>query len=246
MKCDKNNYDAIACNEILNSCEEIILESGILSFNHTNVIKNNICSSRKLYKYFSSREEIVICLLLRRTVAYEIESFLKLHSDLPAITKLFVPTLMTFEVSRIDPIYQKACLMATNIGVWQVAHETKQKKLTIAENRYIATIHHVVKHAIDKGELLQDCFEHISRDIYLYNMGKLLSQGSIISKNASMQPIEKHDANSLIALTGHYMVKQNVTSNLILRLNDMICDYLSEGRNISCDRCHYFKDSWKL
>ena len=123
MKCDQSNYDATACNNILNACEELILGNGVLSFNHTSVLKNNICSSRKFYSYFSSREEIVICLLLRRTVAYEIEHFLQLHSELPVIAKLFVPTLMTFEVSRIDPIYQKACLMATIIGVWQVAHE---------------------------------------------------------------------------------------------------------------------------
>lgn len=241
MKCDKNDYDAIACNDILNSCEELILEDGILSFNHTNVIKKEICSSRKLYKYFSSREEIVICLLLRRTVAYEIENFLKSHYDLPTITKLFVPSLMTFEVSRIDPIYQKACLMATNIGVWQVAHEAKQKKLETAEHRYIATIHDVVNLAIENGDLLPDCLPYISRDIYLYNMGKLLSLGSIISKDDTIKPLNTNDANSLIALTGHYMIKKNITPNLLLRLNDKVCSYLSQGRNISCDRCHYFK-----
>lgn len=241
MKCDKSDYDSVACNNILNACEELILGSGVLSFNHTSVLKNNICSSRKFYSYFNSREEIVICLLLRRTVAYEIEHFLKFHSDLPVAIKLFVPTLMTFEVSRIDPIYQKACLMATNIGVWQVAHENKQRKLAVAEHRYMKTIRDVVKLAIEGGELFPNSFEHIVNDLYLYNMGKLLALGTIISQRQSMKPLDKHDAETLIALTSHYRMKNNVTSSLILRLNDKICDYLGGERNISCERCHYFK-----
>jgi hypothetical protein len=241
MKCDKENYDAITCNKILDASEKLILEHGILSFCHTKIVKDYVCSARKFYSHFSSREDILICLLLRRTVTYEIESFLQANSELPVIAKLFVPSLMTFEVSRIDELYLKACLTATNIGVWQVAHEEKQQKLKVAEQRYIQTINNVVNEAIIAGELKPDCFEHIVNDLYYYNMGKLTALGSIIAKNKSVTIVDQYDAESLLALTSHYRNKQNLTSTLILRVYELIKIHLSGDRNISCEHCHYFK-----
>ncbi len=241
MKCDKENYDAITCNKILDASEQLILEHGILSFSHTKVVKDHICSARKFYHHFNSREDILICLLLRRTVVYEIEHFLQTNSELPVIAKLFIPSLMSFEVARVDPIYLKACLMATNIGVWQVAHEEKQKKLKVAELRYIGTIKNVVNEAIAAGELKADCCEHIVNDLYYYNMGKLMALGSIISQDKSVAIVSQYDAESMLALTSHYRKKHNLTSTLILRVYDLIKNYLGGERNISCERCHYFK-----
>lgn len=241
MKCDKENYDAITCNNILDASEKLILENGILSFSHTKIVKDHICSARKFYSHFNSREDILICLLLRRTVAYEIEHFLQTNSDLPVLAKLFVPSLMSLEVSRVDAVYLKACLMATNIGVWQVAHEEKQKKLKVAEQRYIDTIKNVVNEAIAAGELKTDCFEHIVNDLYYYNMGKLMALGSIISQDKSVIIVDQYDAESMLALTSHYRVKHNLTSSLILRTYDLVKSYLGEERDISCERCHYFK-----
>jgi hypothetical protein len=243
MKCDKENYDATTCNNILDASEQLILEHGILSFSHTKIVKDHICSARKFYSHFNSREDILICLLLRRTVAYEIEHFLQTNSELPVLAKLFVPSLMTLEVSRIDTVYLKACLTATNIGVWQVAHDEKQKKLKVAEQRYIKTIENVVNEAITAGELKDDCFAHIVNDLYYYNMGKLMALGSIVSQNKSAVIVNKYDAESMLALTSHYRKNKTLTSTLILRTYELIKNYLGGERKISCERCHYFKQN---
>ncbi|WP_192022047.1 hypothetical protein [Shewanella sp. WPAGA9] len=241
MKCNEINNDPLTCNKIINTCEKIIMESGILSFSHTKVLQENICSSRKFYEYFKSREEIVICILLRRTITFDIERFLEDNQDLPVIAKLFVPILITLEVIRIDPVYQKIALTARNIGLWQVAHEDKQKRLNEAEHRFIKVIKHVVDLSIENKDIEADCSDQLTHNLYFYNLGRIMASGSIISQGKKNSELEMTQAKRLLGITDNYRLKDNISPELLIRLNKKIVKYFGGKREINCERCMYFK-----
>ncbi|MCL2916360.1 TetR/AcrR family transcriptional regulator [Shewanella corallii] len=246
MGCQKSEQDREICNGIMREAEKLILEHGVLSFPYTSIIKKNLCSARVFYKHFSSREDILVCTLMRRSITWDVEHFLAKNPDLSKKVQVFIPTLISLEISRVDPVYVSACLIANNSSVWQLASEEKMRLLRMLDERYYKCIRDATRQAVDAGilEVTQEECDALTDDLYYYCLGKLASVPLIITNYRPLACLKKNEVQSLISLTSHHNWKEAVTKEELEDAYKRVVDYFHDARDgIDCERCIYIRET---
>ncbi len=247
LKCFDSKASREVCNQILIASEDLILEHGVISFTHSSIIKNKICSSRTFYNNFNSREDILVCTLLRRSVTYDIENFLRVHCDLPSNLLVFTPVLLSIEISRQDPVYLTACLSATNCGVWKLSSDDKVKTMRNIEGRYFYSMQSVAERSAQDGHLMQsdeDSIRQLGDVLYFYSMGKIFAIASTITSYRPIERMKNNELEGLLAQVNLFSWREPASLEDIRMVYGLVIAYLEQYRqNITCERCLYFKST---
>ncbi len=214
MKCFDSKASREVCNKIITASEELILDNGVLSFTHSSIIKKQICSSRTFYQNFNSKEDLLVCTLLRRSITYDIENFFRVHCKLAPNLMIFVPVLLSMEISRQDPVYLTASLTATNCGVWKLSSDDKVKTMRNIEGRYFYSMQSVAERAAEEGYLRYNNEEEIKRlgdMLYLYSMGKIFSISSTVNTYRPIERMRSNELECLLAQVNLFSWNENLT-----------------------------------
>ncbi|WP_220740337.1 TetR/AcrR family transcriptional regulator, partial [Shewanella sp. c952] len=114
MQCPNSHADAIRCNQLLDVAEELIDNQGVVSFRFAQIAKGAGCSTNTLYKYFESKEDVLVCLFLRNTTSSQIPIFIKENPDLTINERSILAVLFTFEVVKRSPIFNILRVVSIN------------------------------------------------------------------------------------------------------------------------------------
>ncbi|WP_025821201.1 TetR/AcrR family transcriptional regulator [Shewanella marina] len=237
--CDDN-----VCNKIINEAERLIIEHGTLSFTHSKIITSAICSTREFYKYFSGKEDLLACILLRRSIVYDIKHFLLNHPELSKPLSIYVPALLCVEIAKRDPIYAQACVVAGNATTWQVASENKIKKLKVIDEMFFHSFVETAKIIMSLQKLQTDKYAYaIANIMYFYSMGKLLSTTSISSATEQPKYVREDELEDLLRLSAGFDYDLSVNLSELKYLKQLVIIYLNRNRtteNVGCHRCKFF------
>lgn len=179
-------------------------------------------------------------------MAYEIETFLKFNSGINPRVLFFVPTLMSNEIIKFDPIYTKACLVAYNLGVWELASNEKMQALRQIDERYYKTIELAISIAVESGCLIleKEYYPNIIQDLYYYSMGRMLANSAVITNYRPIFNAKETEVSRLLDVVKHYNWQELATTEELVHIHGLIVNHLNEHRNtVTCDRCLYFQST---
>ncbi|MEC4727559.1 hypothetical protein HWQ46_18605 [Shewanella sp. D64] len=247
MKCFDSKASREVCNKILTASEALILEHGVISFTHTSIINQQVCSSRTFYNNFNSKEDLLVCSLLRRSITYDIENFFRVHHELTSNFLIFAPALLSVEISRQDPVYLTACLSATNCGVWKLSSDDKVKTMRNIEGRYFYSMQNVAERVALEGYLEHSDEEEVRQlgdALYLYSMGKIFAIASTVSGYRPIERMRNNELEGLLAQVNRFSWREPATLEDIKMVYGLVISYLEQYRqDITCERCLYFKST---
>lgn len=153
MQCPNNNSDSLRCNQLLDVAEELIDSQGVVSFRFAQIAKGAECSTNTLYKYFSSKEDVLVCLFLRNTTSSQIPAFIKENPDLTINERSVLAVLFTFEVVKRSPIFNILRVVSINSMFWQLASSDKIEVLKNRVNLFWSRIKRPLEDAVVSGDL---------------------------------------------------------------------------------------------
>ncbi|WP_125828474.1 TetR/AcrR family transcriptional regulator [Paraferrimonas haliotis] len=82
MKCPTEPLEIIRCNQILDAAENLIDTQGIISFKFSQLAQDVGSSTGTIYKWFKNKEDVLVCLFLRSSIASHLPRFIQQHKSL--------------------------------------------------------------------------------------------------------------------------------------------------------------------
>ena len=241
MQCPSNNLDAIRCNQLLDVAEQLVDSQGVVSFRFAQIAKGAGCSTNTLYKYFESKEDVLVCLFLRNTTSCQIPMFIKENPDLNIYEHSVLSILFTFEVVKRSPIFNILRVVAINSMFWQLASSEKVGILKNRVNLFWSRIKRPLEIAVEKGELqaTQVEIDDLSQALYFFLAGATSSYQSRLMDEQYFIADDEIGYRHVSRLMNHYRWRQPITREMMQNLSQRIHVFLDKGHgNIrSCETC---------
>ncbi|MCL1140565.1 TetR/AcrR family transcriptional regulator [Shewanella pneumatophori] len=241
MQCPGRNLDAIRCNQLLDVAEKLIDEQGVVSFRFAQIAKGAGCSTNTLYKYFESKEDVLVCLFLRNTTSSQIPVFIDENPDLNIREQAVLPILFTFEVVKRSPIFNILRVVAINSMFWQLASSEKVEILRSRVNLFWSRVKSPLEEAVKKGELKATSLEidDLSQALYFFLAGATSSFESRLMDEQYFIANDDVGYRHISRLMNHYQWREPITREMMQSLSGQISVFLDKSRgNIrSCDSC---------
>ncbi|MCL1049989.1 TetR/AcrR family transcriptional regulator [Shewanella abyssi] len=241
MHCPNNHPDAIRCNQLLDSAEKLIENQGVVSFRFAQITKDSGCSTNTLYKYFESKEDVLVCLFLRNTTSSLIPLFIKENPDLTINERSVIAVLFTFEVVKRSPIFNILRVVSINSMFWQLASSDKISILKSRVNLFWSRIKRPLEDAVVSGDLAatETDIKELTQALYFFLAGVT---SSFESKLMDEQYLTSDDAmgfRHISRLMNRYHWRKPISQEMMQGLSKRIEDFLDQGHdNIrSCENC---------
>ncbi|RPA28070.1 TetR/AcrR family transcriptional regulator [Shewanella frigidimarina] len=241
MRCPSNQLDAIRCNQLLDVAETLIDEQGVVSFRFSQITKKAGCSTNTLYKYFESKEDVLICLFLRNTTSSLIPIFIKENPDLTINERAVLAVLFTFEVVKRSPIFNILRVVSINSMFWQLASSEKIEILRNRVNLFWSRIKRPLQDAVLNGDLQATELEinDLSQALYFFLAGATSSYESRLMEEQYFVADDATGYRHISRLMNHYRWREPITLEMMQRMSIRINSFLdnSKGKIRSCDTC---------
>lgn len=241
MQCPSNNMDAIRCNQLLDVAEQLIDNQGVVSFRFAQIAKGAECSTNTLYKYFESKEDVLVCLFLRNTTSSQIPIFIKENPDLNIHERAVLSILFTFEVVKRSPIFNILRVVSINSMFWQLASADKIEILRNRVNLFWSRIKRPLEEAVEQGELqaTQIEIDNLSQALYFFLAGATSSYESRLMEDQYLVNDDETGYRHISCIMNHYQWRKPITREMMQALTIRIHDFLDKGHgNIrSCETC---------
>lgn len=241
MKCPGNQSDAIRCNQLLDVAEELIDNQGVVSFRFAQIAKGAGCSTNTLYKYFESKEDVLVCLFLRNTVSSQLPIFISENKDLNIYQKAVLPILFSFEVIKRSPIFNILRVVSINSMFWQLASPEKIEILRNRVNLFWSCVRDPIEEAVFAGELLatDNDVRDLSQSLYFFLAGATSSYESRLMDEKYFIADDETGFRHISRLMNRYQWKRPITQEMMQEMTVRISAFLDKGKgNLrSCDTC---------
>ncbi|WP_299810360.1 TetR/AcrR family transcriptional regulator [uncultured Shewanella sp.] len=241
MRCPGNNMDAIRCNQLLDVAEDLIDNQGVVSFRFAQIAKGAGCSTNTLYKYFESKEDVLVCLFLRNTISSQIPLFIEENPNLTIHEHAVLAILFTFEAVKRSPIFNILRVVAINSMFWQLASSDKVEILKNRVNLFWSRIKRPLERAAVCGELTatQVEIDDLSQALYFFLAGATSSFESKLMDEQYFIANDDIGYRHISRLMNHYQWREPITREMMQSLSIRISAFLDKGHgNIrSCETC---------
>ncbi|GIU40331.1 TetR family transcriptional regulator [Shewanella sairae] len=238
MRCPGNNMDAIRCNQLLDVAEELIDNQGVVSFRFAQIAKGAGCSTNTLYKYFESKEDVLVCLFLRNTISSQIPLFIKENPDLSIHEHAVLSILFTFEAVKRSPIFNILRVVAINSMFWQLASSDKVEILKNRVNLFWSRIKRPLENAVARGELAATQLEidDLSQALYFFLAGATSSFESKLMDEQYFTANDDVGYRHISRLMNHYQWREPITREMMQALSLRISAHLDKAQ-ANCRNC---------
>ncbi|PKG57145.1 TetR/AcrR family transcriptional regulator [Shewanella sp. Choline-02u-19] len=241
MRCPSSHCDAIRCNQLLDVAEDLIDKQGVVSFRFAQIAKGAECSTNTLYKYFESKEDVLVCLFLRNTISSQIPTFIKENPDLTINERSVLAILFTFEVVKRSPIFNILRVVSINSMFWQLASSDKIEVLKNRVNLFWSRIKRPLEDAVVSGDLqaTETDIKDLSQALYFFLAGITSSFESKLMDEQYFTAEDMLGHRHISRLMNRYQWRKPISQEMMLGLSSRICDFLDKGHgNIrSCENC---------
>ncbi|MEH6446797.1 MAG: TetR/AcrR family transcriptional regulator [Oceanospirillaceae bacterium] len=241
MRCPSSHCDAIRCNQLLDVAEKLIDEQGVVSFRFAQIAKGAECSTNTLYKYFESKEDVLVCLFLRNTTSTQIPIFIKKYPELNIHQRAVLPILFTFEVVKRSPIFNILRVVSINSMFWQMASSEKIEVLRNRVNLFWSCIRVPLEEAVTLEEL--DASELDIRDLtqslYFFLGGASSTYESRLMDEKYFTAGEETSLRHISRLMNRYNWKRPITQEMMQDMTLLISDFLDKSKSKirTCESC---------
>ncbi|ARD20876.1 TetR/AcrR family transcriptional regulator [Shewanella japonica] len=241
MICPASNIDIIRCNQILNQAEISIKNQGVVSFRFAQIAKDSGCSTNTLYKYFESKEDILVCLFLRNTASTRIPDFIKENPQLSINERAVLSLLFTFELIKRSPIFNILRLVSINSMFWQLASPDKISILKNRVNLFWSCIRNPLDDAVAAGKLSANELElkELTQEMYFFLAGATSSYQSGLMEDCYLTADDATCFRHISRIMNRYNWNQPITQEMMESLAMRISQFLDygQGKNRTCETC---------
>jgi len=175
---------------LLSVARELILEHGIMSFKFTDIAKRAEVSRATLYKHFSGKEDVLVCLFVTdtnhsRQMLIDIQNYDHLNDREKLITALLAPvSISSCTTNRLGITF-----LSANPGIYLFAGESRQEELeTIIEQ--VTNIHaQFWMTPLSKGTLIatEEKLLKVRSAVYPYQRGCVLIPQNIMAQRNNIK-----------------------------------------------------------
>ncbi len=243
MRCPNNNLDAMRCNQLLDVAENLIDNQGVVSFRFAQIAKGAGCSTNTLYRYFESKEDVLVCLFLRNTISSQIPVFINENPNLNIQELAVLPILFTFELVKRSPIFNILRVVSINSMFWQLASSDKIEILKNRVNLFWSRIKRPLEEAVAKGELkaTRIDIDNLSQALYFFLAGATSSYESRLMDEQYFVTDDETGYRHISSLMNHYQWREPINREMMRDLSVRIRGFLDKNSgncNIrSCGNC---------
>ncbi|WP_037471122.1 TetR/AcrR family transcriptional regulator [Shewanella waksmanii] len=241
MHCPGNKIDAIRCNQLLDVSEKLIDNQGVVSFRFAQIAKGAECSTNTLYKYFESKEDVLVCLFLRNTTSSRMPDFIKDNPYLTIHERAVLPLLFTFELVKRSPIFNILRVVSINSMFWQLASPEKIAILRNRVNLFWSCIRNPLEDAVAAGELHANEQEvkDLTQMLYFFLAGATSSYQSGLMDEKYLSPDATDGLRHISRLMNRYQWRSPITQEMMQDLSQRVQQFLDhgDGKQRTCETC---------
>ncbi|QYJ90298.1 MULTISPECIES: TetR/AcrR family transcriptional regulator [Shewanella] len=241
MRCPRDDFEALRCNQLLDEAEKLIDNQGVVSFRFAQIAKQAGCSTNTLYKYFESKEDVLVCLFLRNTTSTRIPVFIDENPDFDIYQRAVLPLLFTFEMVRRSSIFNILRLVSINSMFWQLASSEKIDVLRHRVNLFWSCIRQPIDAAVAAGELQATEVEvkELVQSLYFFLAGATSSCESRLMDEYYLTPDNETQYRHISHLMNRYRWKRPITKEMMQEMTRRISLFLDKGQGKvrSCQTC---------
>ncbi len=247
MKCPNNSLEAIRCNQLLDVAEELIDSQGVVSFRFAQIAKQAGCSTNTLYKYFETKEDVLVCLFLRNTTSCHMPIFIKRNPDLTIQQQAILPVLFTFEAVKKSPIFNVLRVVSINSMFWKLASAEKIEILKNRVNHFWSRIYNPLEEArlnniLNASE--QDVLD-LTQAIYFFLGGAVSSYESQLMDEKYLK--DKNDTcyRHLSRMMNRYKWQTPITAEMMQDMAERIHLFFEKeySQSRTCETCMHLGKS---
>ncbi|TKB58273.1 TetR/AcrR family transcriptional regulator [Ferrimonas aestuarii] len=249
MYCPKTPQAENRCQILLNAAETLIEEQGVISFKFSDIAKVANCSTGSVYKFFESKEDVLICLFLRSATSNCIPDFLDIHPELDDAERFLVPILMTYAVITKSPSFTALRSVSVNSKVWTLASCEKVQRFKVRANRFFDLIMEQAKSAQQSG-MLNESDERLlllSQLIYFQLYGQTTAYESRLINKLPMENKDRAQMDCILAIMSAFNWKVQLTPERYERVFKQVNQFISVGtkNKLTCQQCQKVNASLK-
>ncbi|TKB54960.1 TetR/AcrR family transcriptional regulator [Ferrimonas aestuarii] len=244
MHCPKSKMDMLRCNQLLDVAEDLIDQNGVVSFRFAQIAKEAQCSNHTLYKFFRSKEDVLVCLFLRNCTSNHMPVFLKENGDLTPMEKAALPALFSLAAVKRSPTFNTLRVVSINSMFWQMASDEKVSLLKNRVNLFWSRLELHIREAQKHGALTADemKLKEFTQAVYFFLAGILSSYESKLMDDKYLGDKSSVFCRHLAEIFNRYEWNEIATEGKFRTLSDRIFDFLdrSYDKNRNCEHCHKF------
>lgn len=244
MKCPNSSQNEIKCQILLDSAEKIIEEQGLMSFRFSDIAKVANCSSGAVYKFFESKEDVLVCLFLRSATSNNIPDMLKENSQLTTIERMLIPIIITYETIRKSKSFFALRSVSVNSKVWQLASCEKVDKFKSRCNMFFNFIHDFAIESKQKGELLESDERVLlmAKLIYFQLYGLCTAYESQLIERIDENRRSEVEVEGILHVLNGFNWQSKVTPEQFERCRVIVHEFMGKRKatKLSCAQCHKF------
>ncbi|MBW3163745.1 TetR/AcrR family transcriptional regulator [Ferrimonas balearica] len=241
MPCPKSNMDIVHCDELLNVAEALVEEHGVVSFRFAQIAKDAQCSNHTLYKYFRSREDVLVCLFLRNCTSNYLPLFLKQNPDLTPWQRAALAAVFSNVAVQRNATFDTLRVVSINSLFWQPASDEKGQLLRQRVNLFWDRVRFHVQQAADEGALLADSDQvlELTQSLYFFMAGILSSYESQLMSERYLTERDPTFYRHLAKVLGQQQWNIPLDVQSLEVLGDRVNRFFDENylENKSCRRC---------
>jgi len=228
----------------LDSAEKIIEEQGLMSFRFSDIAKVANCSSGAVYKFFESKEDVLVCLFLRCATSNNIPDILMENSELTSVERMLIPVIITYETIRRSKSFFALRAVSVNSKVWQLASSEKVDKFKSRCNMFFNFIHDLAIESQQSGELKESDARVLlmAKLIYFQLYGLCTAYESQLIDRIDKQRRNEVEVEGIIHVLNGFGWKESVTAEQFERCTNLVHQFMDKRKaaKLSCAQCHKF------
>lgn len=244
MKCPSNHQTEIKCQILLDSAEKIIEEQGLMSFRFSDIAKVANCSSGAVYKFFESKEDVLVCLFLRSATSNNIPDILMENSELTSVERMLIPVIITYETIRRSKSFFALRSVSVNSKVWQLASSEKVDKFKSRCNMFFNFIHDLAIESQQSGELKESDARVLlmAKLIYFQLYGLCTAYESQLIDRIDKQRRNEVEVEGILHVLNGFSWQEAVTAQQFERCTSLVHKFMNNRKamKLSCAQCHKF------
>ncbi|WP_028111242.1 TetR/AcrR family transcriptional regulator [Ferrimonas kyonanensis] len=241
MHCPKTKLDSLRCNQLLDVAEELVDEHGVVSFRFAQIAKEAQCSNHTLYKFFQSKEDVLVCLFLRNCTSNYIPLFLECHPELTDLERAALPAVFSLVAVEKSPTFNILRVVSINSMFWQMASDEKVNLLRARVNMFWSRVHLHIEEAQQSGALHANEAQvmELTQAIYFFMAGCLSSYESQLMEPKYLTEKNPTYLRHLAEMMNRYQWNEIATASKFESLFNKVDGFFTQHYqpNKNCQRC---------
>ncbi|BDY06079.1 TetR/AcrR family transcriptional regulator [Ferrimonas sp. YFM] len=241
MQCPNTPQAENKCQILLDAAEQLIEEQGIISFKFSDIAKVANTSTGSVYKFFESKEDVLLCLFLRSATSNNIPDILDTHPELTPQERFLVPIVTTYQTVMKSSSFMSLRAVSVNSKVWPLASCEKVDRFKLRCNRFFDLIHMLAVEARDSG-VLEESDERLlllAQMIYFQLYGQSTAYESKLIEKLVEAQRSQAQMEGILTIVNAFNWTQPATREQYETLDSMVSEYIARGikSKLSCKKC---------